>query len=213
LLDPKILPDYPYRDDGLLMHTAIENHVRRIVEKNYFNDVIYLTEDFEMQAWANDLVETDPLLGCNIKGIPGEGKFESFDELVKTLTSIIFMCTAGHAAVNLPQYDEYGYSPNYPTLLVGEPPCDTRWRDKHDVLRHLPTKDLCLQSVIYAKLMTDRKTNGLADFNSKFQYDPIALKSGELFLKDLKDAAITVIHRNLLRKYPYDYLNPCSSKN
>ena len=31
------------------------------------NDVIYLTEDFEMQAWANDLVETDPLLGCNIK--------------------------------------------------------------------------------------------------------------------------------------------------
>jgi hypothetical protein len=35
VLDPKILPDYPYRDDGLLMHTAIENHVRRIVEKNY----------------------------------------------------------------------------------------------------------------------------------------------------------------------------------
>ena len=44
---------------------------------------------------------------------------------MKTLTSIIFMCTAGHAAVNLPQYDEYGYSPNYPTLLVGEPPYDT----------------------------------------------------------------------------------------
>ena len=55
-----------------------------------------------------------------------------------------------------------------------------RWRDKQDVLRHLPTKDLCLQSVIYAKLMTDRKTNGLADFNAKFQYDPIALNSREL---------------------------------
>ena len=57
--------------------------------------------------------------------MPGEGKFETFDELVETLTSVIFMCTAGHAAVNLPQYDEYGYFPNYPTLLVGEPPCDT----------------------------------------------------------------------------------------
>ena len=55
-----------------------------------------------------------------------------------------------------------------------------RWRDKTDVLRYLPTKDLCLQSVIYAKLMTDRKTNGLADFNAKFQYDPIAVNSREL---------------------------------
>ena len=26
-----------------------------------------LLEDFEVQAWANDLTEEDPLLGCNIK--------------------------------------------------------------------------------------------------------------------------------------------------
>ena len=50
------------------------------------------------------------------------------------------------------------------------------------MLRYLPTKDLCLQSVIYAKLMTDRKTNGLADFNTKFQHDPIALNSSELYV-------------------------------
>ena len=55
----------------------------------------------------------------------GGGKFQSFDELIQTLTSIIFMCIGGHAAVNLPQYDEYGYPPNYPTLLLGEPSCNT----------------------------------------------------------------------------------------
>lgn len=31
------------------------------------HDVSFLTNDFEIQAWANDLVEQDPLLGCNIK--------------------------------------------------------------------------------------------------------------------------------------------------
>ena len=33
------------------------------------------------------------------------------------------------------------------------------------------------------------------------------------FLKDLRKTAISVMERNLLRKYPYDYLNPGSSKN
>ena len=31
------------------------------------NDVSLLAGDFEVQAWATDLVETDPLLGCGIK--------------------------------------------------------------------------------------------------------------------------------------------------
>ena len=30
-------------------------------------DIKHLAEDFEVQAWARDLVEEDPLLGCNIK--------------------------------------------------------------------------------------------------------------------------------------------------
>ncbi len=39
-------------------------------------------------------------------------------------TCIMFTCTAQHSAVNFAQYEEYGFPPNYPALLQGEPPVD-----------------------------------------------------------------------------------------
>ena len=56
------------------------------------------------------------------QGVPGGGKFSNNDDLVQTLTSIIFISTAEHAAVNLPLYDECAFIPNYPSCLRGHPP-------------------------------------------------------------------------------------------
>ena len=60
----------------------------------------------------------------SFQGVPEAGKFPSTEELIMTLTSIMYACTVGHAAVNGPQYDEYAFLPNYPALLKGEPPRD-----------------------------------------------------------------------------------------
>ena len=35
VLDPKVLPNYPYRDDALLMHDAIKTYVTTIVKHYY----------------------------------------------------------------------------------------------------------------------------------------------------------------------------------
>lgn len=51
-----------------------------------------------------------------------EGRFETTDQLVMTLTPIIYTCTVGHAAANYQQYDEYGDPFNYPYILHGVPP-------------------------------------------------------------------------------------------
>ena len=56
--------------------------------------------------------------------MPGEGRFETTEQLCQTLTSIIFTSTVGHAAVNVSQYDEYAFLPNYPAVLKGQPPRD-----------------------------------------------------------------------------------------
>lgn len=57
------------------------------------------------------------------QGVPernGEGGFNTIEELVMVLSAVIYTCSAGHAAANFKQYSEYGYVPNYPTMLHGE---------------------------------------------------------------------------------------------
>ena len=52
----------------------------------------------------------------------GDGKFTVLEDLIKAVTSIIFISSVGHSAANFAQYDEYAFPPNYPAFLRGKPP-------------------------------------------------------------------------------------------
>jgi hypothetical protein len=57
-----------------------------------------------------------------MKGVPGNGKFENKEDLIEALTCVIFMCSLRHGAANFSQYDDYAFTPNYPSHLNGDPP-------------------------------------------------------------------------------------------
>ena len=56
------------------------------------------------------------------QGVPGNGQLTSNEQLITILTTIIYTCSVSHASTNFPQYEEYGFPPNYPGLLRGQPP-------------------------------------------------------------------------------------------
>ena len=56
-----------------------------------------------------------------LQGIPNDGNLQTVDDAVTICSSIIFICSVQHAAVNFPQYDMYAFAPNMPISLNGEP--------------------------------------------------------------------------------------------
>ena len=68
--------------------------------------------------------ERDILILIGIHGIPGNGRLNQLDDVIMICTCVMFTCTAQHAAVNFSQYEEFGFPPNYPALLHGQPPAD-----------------------------------------------------------------------------------------
>eukprot|EP00112_Aurelia_sp_Birch-Aquarium-sp1_P026556 Seg949.7 transcript_id=Seg949.7/GoldUCD/mRNA.D3Y31 product="Arachidonate 5-lipoxygenase" protein_id=Seg949.7/GoldUCD/D3Y31 len=203
--DAETLPDYPYRDDAVLVHKAIHNYVKDVINFYYPREDMLLT-DFELQSWAKCLVDKDE--GCCIKGVPGDGKLEKKDDLIQIVASIVFLSSVGHASANFNQYDEYAFPPNYPAILRGKHPTTKAPRTERDIVAHLPGKDTTLSIMVVTKILSDRGTNGLGDFEVQYLYEPEALEAIERFREELKKISGIIGERNKARSVPYPYLDP-----
>ena len=58
----------------------------------------------------------------HFQGQPNVDEITDLDQLISFCTTIIFNCTAQHAAVNDSQYNMFGFQPNMPLHLSGNPP-------------------------------------------------------------------------------------------
>ncbi|XP_072043488.1 allene oxide synthase-lipoxygenase protein-like [Amphiura filiformis] len=213
--DPEVLPNYHYRDDAILLWDAIKKYVSAVVVGHYDSQE-KLEKDHELQDWADTLTAA---AGCGIKsafrlkGVPGDGKFDTCEQLIDTLTSLIFICSVQHAAVNFPQYDVYGFPPQFPAYLRGLPLSDKTPLTDADIICMLADKDKILPMMVMTKLLSKRGTNGLADFEVEYQFDPIGTKAIKAFREDLKEVGATIESRNAARSTPYTYLHPIEVPN
>ena len=58
----------------------------------------------------------------HFQGLPSVDEIINLDQLIIFCTTIIFNCTAQHAAVNDSQYNMFSFQPNMPLHLYGNPP-------------------------------------------------------------------------------------------
>ncbi|CAH1776780.1 unnamed protein product [Owenia fusiformis] len=207
VLDPKVLPNYYFREDAMLLHKAITTYVKKIVS-HYYDIPEKIAEDTELQEWGEELARPKREGGLGLKGVPNNGKFETIEDLMCVFTCIIYMCSVAHAASNFSQYDEYAFPPNYPAYISGTPPTDKTPLSEEDIVAALPDKQHTLDIMTVTKVLSSKGTNSLGHFETQFQYDTAARKAEEDFKIELKKISEMIREKNNSRSPRYMYLDP-----
>lgn len=205
--DTEALPDYPYRDDALLVWGAIERWIRAYVRTYYAGDHDVIG-DTELAAFVAEV------RGAGL--VRGFGALETVDALVDALTMIVFTASAQHAAVNFPQQTDMSFAPNvtgsgWAPFPSGGEPSEARW------IGMMPTTSLALDQLNTLWLLGGVHFRQLGAYLSgDFPYkpwfeDPQVTRSGgplEAFRNDLRDVTAQIERNNTGRAVPYAYLLP-----
>ncbi len=199
--DPNKLPHYPYRDDGLLLWNAIKKFVSEYL-KLYYKTPQDLTADFELQAWAQELVSQS---GGRVKGVPN--RIETLDQLVDIATAVIFTCGPQHAAVNYPQYEYMTFMPNMPLAAYKQMTAEGTIPDRKSLLSCLPPPKQTADQLSILFILSAYRYDRLGYYDNKF-VDPEAQDILVTFQQDLNEVERKIELNNKSRLINYNYLKP-----
>ncbi|ATB28735.1 lipoxygenase family protein [Melittangium boletus] len=203
--DPDL--EYPYREDALLLWSAIENWVRAYVGIYYKSDSA-VTEDAALQAWGAELVAEN---GGRVKGFGEDGvagKLTTVEYLVQAVTMLLFTGSAQHAAVNFAQAGIMTFVPLSPGAAYRAAPVSVDDAALNPALDQYPPMDMTAQQLDFLYLLGSVYHTRLGD------YPPLWFKSLHVdehlfaFKEALKRIGETIEQRNKTRLFAYPYFIP-----
>ena len=205
IADPQHLPDFPWRDDALLLWQAIHTWVGNYVSIYYVDDEAVIA-DTELAAWTEDLI-----LNGKVKGFK---PIVLRTQLVDVLTMVIYTATAQHAAVNFPQRPLMSYPPAIAgagwQVAPDEPAKHTekQWLEMMPPLKYGMDQLNIMYALgsVYYRAIGDYRSNHFP-YRHWFEDDSIIKKDGPLdqLLKTLKEVENTINVRNATR-ISYEFL-------
>ena len=104
-----VIEDYPYASDGLMFGPKL-----RIGSQHYYPNSSFISNDNELQAWYSESINVGH---ADLKNESWWPTLNSSEDLVSILTTLIWLASAQHAALNFGQYPYGGYVPNRPPLM------------------------------------------------------------------------------------------------
>jgi len=202
--DASRLPDYPYRDDALLVWGAINQWVENYVNHYYTSDAA-VQADTELQNWVAELVAHD---GGRLNNIGAANRISKRTELVDSITLICFTASAQHAAVNFPQGPLMSYLPATPP--AGYSPLSSLRQEgfsENDFLKFLPPLDIAKALVDILYLLSSVYYTKLGDYGDGYFTDPVIQAHLATFQQELLKIEAEINERNKTRT-PYEFLLP-----
>nr|XP_010943567.1 probable lipoxygenase 8, chloroplastic [Elaeis guineensis] len=145
------IEDYPFANDGLLIWSAIKQWVQDYVS-HYYRDSSHVLEDYELQEFWNDVRTKGH---GDKKDEPWWPKMDSPENLIHILTTMMWVASAHHAAVNFGQFHYGGYFPNRPSIARTEMPVEDLQREEFIKFLEKPEDALlrCFPSQIQATVV------------------------------------------------------------
>ncbi len=202
------LPDYPYRDDGLLLWKAIEAYVSNYLDL-YYTSPVQIIKDTELQNWVQKLISPE---GGGVKGLVPNGQLQTVEQLVAIATQLIFISGPQHGAVNYPQYDYLAFVPNMPLATYAPPPSRDREINEATILKILPPQKLAAKQLELMRTLTVFQPNRLGYPDKNF-VDVRAQNVLRQFQAKLQEVEQVINQRNQTRLEPYTFLLPSNVPN
>ncbi|MCK9686738.1 lipoxygenase family protein [Scleromatobacter humisilvae] len=202
------LPDYPYRDDALLVWNAIQQWVSDYVAVYYAGDAD-VVGDYELKAWAAELSASG-----KVKGFTA---ITTRSQLVSVVTAIIFNASAQHAAVNFPQSDIMTYAPFSAGTGGTAAPTTTAGQSQASWPQMLPSTLAAREQILLFHILGGVVYRPLGTYlDNAFPYLPVLLDPAiagpggplDRFRAALAAIEATIQQRNAARTRPYGYLLP-----
>jgi len=204
------LPDYPYRDDALLIWEAIHQWVTDYLALYYTSDEA-VVQDTELQAWLAELISPT---GGKIKDI-GEFAAGEMAPAIRTraylsdaIAHIIFTASAQHAAVNFPQSTLMAYVPNMPLAGYRPAPTVATGGTAQEYLDLLPSLEQAEVQMNMTYPLGSLYYTRLGDYPAGHFTDDRVQLPLEQFQRTLEKAGITIDERNSKRSTFYNFLHP-----
>ncbi|XP_047198004.1 arachidonate 12-lipoxygenase, 12R-type-like [Hippoglossus stenolepis] len=204
------IPNYYYKDDGLMLWDIIFKFVKEVLSYYYKTDDV-VVKDSELQDWIQDIFEHG-FLSQEQTGIPQ--KLSTVAELIKFVTMVIFTCSGQHSAVNSGQYDYGAWMPNTPISLQRRPP--TTKGPKEDIMMQtLPDIGTTLKGMSTMWLLTKDSSDFvlLGQYPEQYFTEGFPRKQIKSFQRDLRLLSVVIKNRNETLSLPYTYLDPANFEN
>jgi arachidonate 15-lipoxygenase len=208
--DAELLPDYPYRDDALLLWDAIHDWVAAYLAIYYTSDEA-VRSDPELQAWIAELTanEGGRMPGIGERTSTGQPIIATRSYLVEAVTLIIFTASVQHAAVNAPQSPLMSFAPA--ASLARYAPAPTRRNDitESDYLAQLPSLATAQTQLNVNFVLGSMRYTTLGHYSFFHFHDARVKEPLSRFQNALRDIEAKIETRNQQR-IPYAYLLPSS---
>jgi arachidonate 15-lipoxygenase len=218
------LPEFPFRDDTLLLWDAIRAYVRAFLAVYYDGDAA-VRADWELQAWVNEITSPN---GAAFQGLDGltrvksstgeSWQLDSFEYLVELVSLLVYTAGPQHANVNYAQYPMMSYLPSVSGTAYAAPPTSASVADTEaEYLKVLPPLDVSLYQLSFGYLLSGVQYDSFGSYSDNPRRPYFADERAEAaaieFRMALCAAEAEIRKRNLSRPLPYENQLPSMIPN